>query len=92
MSETTQHERPQTRWDRIGMDVLVARVGHGEQRWCAIDVHIEASPLSGMVTLTPDPLTPANYLELTPDEARLYGVRLIEAAALAAGGREVREP
>lgn len=30
--------------------------------------------------------------EMMPDEARLYGVRLIEAAALAAGDSTVREP
>lgn len=30
-------------------------------------------------------------LDLSPDEARLYGVRLIEAAALADGDRAIRD-
>lgn len=59
--------------------------GHGD--WLRADILaarlvIEASPTRGLITCNDDPLT--------PDEARLYGVRLIEAAALAQTRTTVR--
>lgn len=50
------------------------------------ETNIEAHPDSGMVYVqVPD-------RKLDADEARMIGVRLIEAAALADNGRSVREP
>lgn len=66
-------------------------------RWRAADDHgmlyadllgtqhdIVADPAEGKVWL--------NGVKLSPDEARLIGVRLIEAAALADGDRAIRRP
>lgn len=51
------------------------------------DLKVDADPTNEYVVLTcKDPAT-----ILSPDEARLIGVRLIEAAALAAGRSCVRE-
>lgn len=50
------------------------------------DTSIEAYPADGTVCAE----VPGRPLD--PDEARMIGVRLIEAAALADNGRSVREP
>lgn len=50
------------------------------------DVDIVADPGSGLVAAT----IPARPMDA--DTARMIGVRLIEAAALADNGRSVREP
>jgi hypothetical protein len=50
------------------------------------ETNIEAHPTAGTVRAS----VPRRPLD--PDEARMIGVRLIEAAALADGGRSVREP
>ncbi len=50
------------------------------------ETNIEAHPTGGHVRAS-IPRRP-----LDPDEARMIGVRLIEAAALADNGRSVREP
>lgn len=63
-------------------------------RWTADGAGaLTADILGGKFPLRVD--QPAGVVEfdgrdLTPDEARMYGVRLIEAAALADGGRVVR--
>jgi hypothetical protein len=50
------------------------------------DTDIVADPATGLVTVkVPD-------RPLDADEARMIGVRIIEAAALADNGRSVREP
>jgi hypothetical protein len=49
-------------------------------------INIEAHQAAGTVRAS----IPRKHLE--PDEARMIGVRLIEAAALADNGRSVREP
>lgn len=71
-------ERRYTRWTRsdvgLAADILGARI------------LIVADPGAGMVHVDlPDPAG-----RLSPDEARLYGVRLIEAAGLADGERAIR--
>jgi hypothetical protein len=50
------------------------------------DVDIMADPNTGLIAAT----IPARPMD--PDTARMIGVRLIEAAALADNGRSVREP
>lgn len=50
------------------------------------DTNIEAHPDAGTVRA----MIPRRPMDA--DEARMIGVRLIEAAALADGGRSVREP
>lgn len=56
--------------------------------------HITADILNSPLPITIDPdlgiVTMAD-IKLTPDEARLHGVRLIEAAALADGHRAIRD-
>lgn len=47
-------------------------------------IRIFATPATGLVDLT------ASVNPMTPDEARMIGVRLIEAAALADGDRAIR--
>lgn len=50
------------------------------------DTNVLADPKSGMVSATV-PNRP-----MSPDEARMIGVRLIEAAVLADNGRSIRTP
>lgn len=51
-----------------------------------IDVRIEAAPTDGTILFAMG----GESRKLTPDEARLYGVRLIEAAAFADAHRAIR--
>lgn len=65
-------------------------------RWYRTDRSgvIAADILGSAFRLTVSPLTGAITLQghdLTPDEARLIGVRLIDAAVLADGDRAIRE-
>jgi hypothetical protein len=68
-------ERRYTRWTRAG-SALVADILGGR-------FQVGADEAAGVVSFA--------GADLTPDEARLYGVRLVEAAALADGGRAVRD-
>lgn len=65
------------RWTRDG-DLLHADI-------LGDDTNVIADPDSGKIVVT-IPNRP-----LSPDEARMIGVRMIEAAALADAGRSVRE-
>lgn len=67
-----------TRWTQsIGGELTADILGS--------DTGIRADPASGTVRVAvPD-------RGLSPDEARMIGVRLIEAAALADGGRAIRK-
>ncbi len=72
--------RNYTRWrasedDRLYADILGA------------PYTLSANPPDGLVEL----LVPVQELVLNPDEARMLGVRLIEAGALADGPRAIRE-
>lgn len=69
-------DRRYTRWTAIPGGLLTADI-------LGARFSIIANQASGMVT--------AGGVDLTPDEARLYGVRLIEAAALADGTRAIRQ-
>jgi hypothetical protein len=64
---------------RAGDTVLAADI-------LGADVDIIADPSTGLVQAT----IPARPMDV--DTARMIGVRLIEAAALADNGRSVREP
>ena len=68
-------QRSYTRWTRRGAGGLRADV--------LFATSIYADPEDGTVEL--------GELLLSPDEARLIGVRLIEAAALADGDRAIRQ-
>jgi len=75
---TDQH-RGYSRWTRGQDDVaLRADILHGPG--------IVADVREGLVRIEA-----AHWQALTPDEARLIGVRLIEAATLADGDRAIRE-
>ncbi len=66
------------RWTKTSETRLVADI-------LGADTGVEADVETGMVTATvPD-------RPMSPDEARMIGVRLIEAAALADGFRAIRE-
>jgi hypothetical protein len=81
IENSARHEpRSYSRWTRGGFsgemgDVLAADIMCGPPLY--------AIPRSGSVEL--------GEYRWTPDEARLIGVRLIEAAALADGDRAIRE-
>jgi len=65
------------RWTRGDGTALLADI-------LGTDTEIQATPESGTVLATvPD-------RPLSPDEARMIGVRLIEAAALADNGRSIK--
>lgn len=66
-----------TRWTRSTDSVLAADI-------LGSDTAILANPNTGMITC----VTPERTIN--PDEARMIGVRLIEAAALADGARAIR--
>lgn len=72
--------RNYTRWRRTELGDLNADL-------LGLDALIHARPHPGNVALN----TTTPVLMLSPDEARLIGVRLIEAAALADGDRAIRE-
>lgn len=72
--------RGYTRWTKRGTDIRADIMSP------AID--ITARPMTGDVLVS---LSKSSVITLTPDEARLYGVRLIEAATLADGDRTIRE-
>jgi hypothetical protein len=63
-------------------------------RWRkAADGALIADILGSKISITADPMTGEvlhGNVRLTPDEARMYGVRLVEAAALADGERAIR--
>jgi len=63
--------------------------GHLHADLLGTPIQITAHPDTGHVAITTYGNT-LTGLVTTPDEARLYGVRLIEAAALADGDRSVR--
>lgn len=73
------------RWTRVGVGAadapanLVADI-------LGADTNVLADPKSGMVSAS-IPKRP-----MSPDEARMIGVRLIEAAVLADDGRSIRTP
>ena len=61
---------------------------HGE------DGRLDADILGARTAITADPRTATvglGDLDLSPDEARMLGVRLIDAAVLADGSRAIRE-
>jgi hypothetical protein len=68
-------DRRYTRWTRAGAELVADILGGRFQ--------VGADETTGLVRFA--------GADLTPDEARLYGVRLVEAAALADGGRAVRD-
>ncbi len=73
--------RNYTRWTNDGENGLKADIlGAGYELY--------ATPESGMVNLHVDR---GGFVGMNPDEARMLGVRLIEAAALADGNRAIRE-
>lgn len=71
--------REYTRWRQVA-DSLDADI-------LGAKIGIRVVPSAGVVHVIHSGVS-----ELTPDEARLYGVRLIEAAALADGERAIRRP
>lgn len=72
------------RWTRTDGMGLVADI-------LGVDVEISAMPSTGRVHVTlPEGFT-ASGKGIDADTARMIGVRLIEAAALAAGDRAIRE-
>lgn len=75
--------RNYTRWTRRGGSLLQADI-------LGAPYTLVADPQVGMVRLVVR-TTPEGLLEQTPDEARMLGVRLIEAAALADGERAIRD-
>lgn len=73
---TVQLKGTYTRWTQVG-DALAADI-------LGADTSVVADPQSGRISATvPD-------RPMSPDEARMIGVRLIEAAALADGDRCIR--
>lgn len=73
---TTQLRGTYTRWTQVG-DALAADI-------LGADTDVMANPATGRISATV-PQRP-----MSPDEARMIGVRLIEAAALADGDRCIR--
>lgn len=73
---TTQLRGTYTRWTRMG-GALVADI-------LGADTDVTADPVTGLISATV-PQRP-----MSPDEVRMIGVRLIEAAALADGDRCIR--
>jgi len=69
-------DRHYTRWTRTAGEALRADI-------LASKFEVFANPHTGLVQL--------NGQSMTPDEARLIGVRLIDAAVLADGPRAIRE-
>ena len=72
------------RWTRVQADDTVPEFLQADI--LGVETNIEAHPAAGSVRA----LVPRRPLD--PDEARMIGVRLIEAAALADANRSVREP
>jgi hypothetical protein len=65
-----------TRWTAVGGQLIADILGS--------DTGIQADPAAGTIeAVMPD-------RPISPDEARMIGVRLIEAAALADGERSIR--
>lgn len=75
--------RNYTRWIKRGSTLEADILGDR--------VEITAFPESAKVVLELDNGPDNVAVGLTPDEARLYGVRLIEGAALADGERAIRD-
>lgn len=73
--------RNYTRWTRRNGAILQADI-------LGAPYTLVADPEEGVTRLT---IRVGGLLEQTPDEARMLGVRLIEAAALADSGRAIRD-
>lgn len=74
-------------------DLVEVRVERRYTRWTRRGAVLAADILGGRFVLGADEgrgVVSFAGVDLSPDEARLYGVRLVEAAALADGGRAVR--
>lgn len=72
------------RWTRLRVTSSQEQTLHADI--LGADIDITADPDAGTITA----VIPERPMD--PDTARMVGVRLIEAAALADNGRSVREP